>query len=301
MVSNEIVHVAVAPPARLEENLIKQVAAIVNKNLYETRLLLSGKIPKIIAHHNSMQIAESTATSLRVLGLVAIVCKDSELRKPSQMYRANTMKFEERAVLFRDRGGQSRRMESRDVFLIITGRMQNYTEVELTKTSKKLNLTATILTGGIPIRRTVKEKISDMSLQTDYFMRLYNQTSPEPSVEILQHGFDYSCLGAQMAASSVANFGAIVTRIKYMFTEAIFDDRLTEPFRVHAPSTIPQQSTDIDCKLIYLYYRAVTCSWLVSIAYQKAQRSWRTGWHRSPRPHHRLRQGLPEMKVKHLV
>ena len=50
MATSQNVHVAIAPPDRLEENLIKQVVAIVNKNLYETRLLPSGKIPRIRNH-----------------------------------------------------------------------------------------------------------------------------------------------------------------------------------------------------------------------------------------------------------
>ncbi len=133
MALNEIVHVAIAPPARLEENLIKQVAAIVDKNLYETRLLLAGKVPKIIAHYDTVQMAELTAQSLRALSLVVIMCKDSELRKSSQKYRAHSLKFEEQAVLFWDKSGQTRRMESRDAFLIINGRMQRYTDRKVSR------------------------------------------------------------------------------------------------------------------------------------------------------------------------
>lgn len=258
MAVNEIVHVAIAPPSRLEENLIKQVAAIINKDLYGTRLLLAGKIPRIIAHYNAMQIAESTAQSLRALGLVAIVCKDSELRKSSQGYRANTMELEERAILFCGKDGQARRIESRDAFLIIKGRMQNYTEVEVVSTRMKFSLPATLLTGGIPIWRKVKEKTSDKSLQTECFVRLYNRTSPEPSAEIFQHSFDYSFLEAKMASSSLANFSTTVTRIKDMFPQAIFDDRLAGPFSVSVPSATPQESIEISCRLILLYHQTVS-------------------------------------------
>ena len=255
---NEIVHVAIAPPDRLEENLIKQVAAIIDKDLYGTRLLLAGKIPKAIAHYGTVQMAELTAQSLRALGFVVIVCKDSELRKSSQGYMAHTLKLEEQAVLFWDKSGQERRMESRDAFLIIKGRMQTYTETEVITTRMKFSLPATILTGGIPIWRKVKEKTGDRSLQTENFVRLYDRTSPEPSVEILQHDFDYSFLRAEMATYSLANFGTTVTRIRHIFPQAIFDDRLTEPFGVNIPSTTPQEGIEINCKLIYLYHQAVS-------------------------------------------
>jgi len=257
MTGHEIVHIAIAPPDRLEANLIEKVAAIVNKDLYGTRLLLAGKIPKIIAHYNTMQVAELTAQSLRALGLVAIVYNDSELRKHSQSFRANTLKFEERAIIFWDKSGQARRIESRNAFLIIKGRLQTYTETEVISTRMKFSLLATVLTGGIPIWRRVKEKTKDKSLQTECFVRLYDWTSLEPSVEILQYDFNYSFLGAKMASSSLANFSTIATKIKDVFPQAVFDDSLTEPFWVDIPSTTPRDNIEINCRLIYLYHKAV--------------------------------------------
>jgi len=79
MPGHDIVHVAIAPPDSLEATLIKREAAVVNKDPWETRLLLARKIPRIIAHYENNQTAESIAQSLRELGLMAIVCRDSEL------------------------------------------------------------------------------------------------------------------------------------------------------------------------------------------------------------------------------
>ena len=258
MADYEFVHVVIAPPPMLEEELVKKVAGIVAKNLYETRLRLTGKIPKIIANYADMQMAESTARSLRELGLVVIVCVDSELRKSSQIYRAHTLKFEEPAVMFWDRSGQARRMESSEVFLIISGRMQTCTGAEVTTTVKKLNVTATLILGGIPITKKVKEKTTNKSFQTESFARLYGRMSPEPVVELLQHDFDYSFLGAEMVSSSVANFSNTVKKIRGAFPEAIFDDRLVEPFGADMRSAIPQDNIDMNCKLIYWYHQAVS-------------------------------------------
>ena len=258
MAEYEVVHVAIAPPATLEEELIKKVAAIIAKNPYETRLRLAGKIPKIIANYATMQMAKSTARSLRELGLVVIVCPDSELRKSSPRYKAHTLKFEEKAVLFWDRSGQARQIESRDVFLVIKGRMQIYTETEVTTTVRKLNVTATVLTGGIPITKKVKEKTTDKSYQTESFVRLYGQASSEPIMEILQHDFDYSFLESEMASSSVANFNTTVKKIRGAFPQAIFDDRLVEPFGANIPATMPQDNIEMNCKLIYFYHRTMS-------------------------------------------
>lgn len=258
MASYEVVHVAVAPPERLDANLIKKVAAIVDRDLYGTRLLLAGKVPRIIARYDTVPTAELTAQSLRALGLVAIVCKDSELRKPSHRYRAQSLKFEERAIICWDKSGQARQMESCNAFLIINGRMQTYTETEVTRTKMKFSLPATLAAGGIPIWRRLKEKTKYKSFQTECFVRLYDRTSPEPSVEILQHDLDYSFLGAKMASSSLANFSTTITEIRDTFPQAIFDDRLIEPFAVDIPSSMPQDNIEINCMLIYLCHQAMS-------------------------------------------
>ena len=257
MAGYEVVHVAVAPPATLEEELIEKVAAVIGKNLYETRLRLTGKIPKIIANYDTIQRAELASKSLRELGLVAIIVTDLELRKPAQIFKAHSLKLEEQAIMFCDRSGQARRIEAREAFLILSGRMQTYTETEVTKITRKLNITATLLTGGIPILKKVKEKTTNKSFQTESFVRLYDRTSPEPPVEIPQHDFDYSFLGPEMVSSAAANFSIAIRKIREAFPQAIFDDRLTEPFGADVSASIAQENIEANCKLIYWYHKAV--------------------------------------------
>ena len=253
---DEIVYVAVTPPDVLEANLIKNVSAIINKDPYETRLLLTGSIPRIIANYHNMQTAESIAQSLKDLGLVAIICKDSELRKPSRSFRAHTLEFGESEVLFRDKGRGERRIRAGDVFLIIKGSMQTYIETEATKTKTKFSLGATLLTGGIPIWRRVSEKTRDMALQAECFARLYSRKSSEPIIEILQHHMNYSFLGSKTAPSSLANFNTVVTKLQEVFPQAVFDDRLTKFSRTGLPPARVLDYHEANCKLIYLYHLA---------------------------------------------
>jgi hypothetical protein len=257
MAENEVVHVAVAPPATLDEELVKKVAAVVGKSPYETRLRLTGKIPKIIANYDILQQAELTTKSLKELGLVVILFTDSELRKPWQIFKARNLKFEEQAITFCDRSGQARRMEAREAFLILSARMQAYTDTEVIKTTRKLNVTATLLTGGIPIMKKVEKKTTTRSFQTESFVRLYGRTSPEPAVQIPQHDFDYSFLGTEMVSSAAANFGIAIRKIREAFPQAIFDDSLIEPFGANMPATMVQDSIESNCKLIYWYHQAV--------------------------------------------
>jgi hypothetical protein len=259
MAEYDIVHIAIASPNMVEASLIEKVAAIVNKDLYETRLLLAGKIPRTVAHYQTIQAAESVAQSLRALGIVAIAYNDSELRKPSLLnFRAHTLKLEGGEVTFWNKGGEARRVKAENVFLILKGKVQTYTEKETTRTKMKFSLPATVLTGGIPIWRKVKETTRGTSSQTEYFVRLYDQTSPEPTVEIFQYNIDYSFLGKKMASSSLINLNTTVTELRNTFPQAVFDDRLAKAFQVDVPSGMPVDETEVNCKLIYLYHQALS-------------------------------------------
>jgi len=252
MADYEIIHIAVAPPANSDENLVRSVATVINKSPYNTRLLLASKVPKFIAHYDSMQTAESVTQNLRELGLVAMACKDSELRHFPQTFKAQTLEFGEKEVLFRDSAGREKRVVENNVSLILVGRMETSVEVETTKTKTKFSLGRTLIMGGIPIWRKVDEKTTSQSIQAEYFARLYDRKSPDPSVEILQHHMNYSFLGAKVAASSFANFGTVVLKIREVFPQAIFDGRLAKPSALTTSSS--REDIEINCRLICLFH-----------------------------------------------
>ena len=254
MAAHKVMHIAVAPPANPDANLVRSVAAVINKSPSYTRLLLAGEVPKVIAQYDSMQIAESVVHNLRDLGLVAIACMDSELRRFPQTFKAQTLEFGKKEVLFRDSAGREKRIVENDVFLILMGRMETSMEVETTKPKTKFSLTRTLLMGGIPIWRKVDEKTTTRSIQTEYFARLYDRKSSDPSVEILQHQMNYSFLGTKVAVSSSTNFGTVVLRLREIFPQAIFDNRLAKPLVLTTPSSQVWQAVEVNCKLIYLFH-----------------------------------------------
>jgi hypothetical protein len=243
-----VVHIALAPPAHPDEKLVSSVAAIINKSLSYTRLLLAGELPRIIAHADSPPTAESIVRNLRQLGLVALACPEAELRQFPQIFEAQTLEFSEKAATFRDSTGTQKRMAAGDVFLILIGRVESSVEVKTTKSRLKFSWGGTLLTGGIPVFRRVKETTTDKSSQTEEFARIYSRKSAEPGVELRQHHLNYSFLGAERAASAAMNFSTLVRRLRETFPEAIFDDRLAKPL-----ASTSWQDVELNCRLIYLF------------------------------------------------
>jgi hypothetical protein len=259
MAELDVIDIAIAPPDVLEASLVEKIAAIVNKDLYGTRLQLAGKIPRIVARYQTAEAAKAIVQSLNALGIMAFMCKDSELHKPSAgRFRAHSLKREEGKITFWDNSNMERSMQAENVFLILQGTIQTYIENESTKTRMKFSLPGTILTGGFPVWRRVKEKTRDVAIQTVSFIRLYERSSMEPSIEILQGNFDYSFLGQQMTSSSLQNLSATAAVLRNAFPQAAFDDRLAKSFGASKPFSSPEDSIEINCRLIYLYYQAVS-------------------------------------------
>jgi hypothetical protein len=254
----DVIDVVIAPPDVLEASLVEKAAAIVNKDLYGTRLLLAGKIPRIIASYPTAEAAKDIVQSLNAIGIVAFMYKDSELHKPSTgRFRAHTLKREEGKVTFRDNNNKERSVQTGNVFLILQGTIQKYMENESTKTRMKFSLPRTILLGGIPVWHAVKEKTKDVAFHTTCFIQLYEGSSMEAGIEILQNNFDYSFLGQGMTSSSLQNLNATAAELRNAFPQAAFDDRLTKSLGASGPFPSPEDSIEINCRLIYLYHRAV--------------------------------------------
>lgn len=256
MQAKEIFHVAVLPPPSLEQDLVKKVAAITNREIYGTRLGLAGKLPRVLAHFDTQEKADSTANNLRAAGLVTMVCRDSELRRIPVCFGGYSIKFDDNGILLLDKKGSSVPIGIKDVCLVIEGRLQTSISKQVTNTRMKLNLPATVMTGGIPILRRVSEKSEEKTVETESFIRIYNRTLPEPVAEIRQHDFDYSSPGREISPSSLINFRNLVKKLREIFIDANFDSRLAEPSRADIPTDSPRECIEINSRLIYQFLQA---------------------------------------------
>ena len=258
MVTHEIVHLLVGPADNVDTTLVKEAAAILKKEPYEARMLLSGKLPHLIAHYPTAVEAEPVAKQLKSLGLVAFTVKESELnRTVTTRFTARSLEPGEHQAIFRDNANHTLTLETKDVFLILKGKYQVSSDKKVTTTKMKFNLTATLVTGGIPVWSKVKETTKANSDETGFLIRIYDQVSVEPKVEFFENAFNYSSLGKDIAPSTTTNFNSIVAKLRAVFPGAIFDDTLTQPMGTSQPYDRQDNAVELNCKLIYLYHRAI--------------------------------------------
>jgi len=247
-------HVAVNPPEMLESSLVKKVAAIINNDFYQTRLLLSGRIPKLVAHLDSEEAVESILKKLSSLGLLAFAVDDSDLHNPlisMRVFKAHSLQFGEKQIEFLARNGSQKIFDGRDLYIILYGKMNIPILTKKTTTKMKLSVPSTVMTGGIPVWRRAEENVEHISLQTEYFIRLYGRVSLEPEIEISESSFDYAFLGTKKTPSSSENLRTLFSQLKKMFPDVIVDSKLTEGTPI-----IQGNELENTCKLIILCHHA---------------------------------------------
>lgn len=72
-----------------------------------------------------------------------------------------------------------------------------------------------------------------------------------------QNHIDYAFLGPRLTPSVPANFLIVIAKLREWFPQAIFDERLTKPFKTDLPAASPREALEIACKLIFLCHLAM--------------------------------------------
>jgi hypothetical protein len=255
MANNDLIDIAIVAKKGLNEELTQKLSLVLGRDLYQTRSLIASKFPRIIFQNTDAQRIKETSKQIDNLGLVSFSFKNNDIKKPLQLFKANRLEFVDDNLVFQEKNAQLLKLEKNNIFLILKGNLKISKEKEKVTNVKKLNVIATLMTGGIPIRRTKQEKTVEITTENDSFLRIFQKNSMDFCLEIRQHGFNYTCLGPEMSPASLQNFNIITSKIKESTPEAIFDDKLNE-FPLISNSADPLRSNiDINCKLIYLYHQ----------------------------------------------
>jgi len=259
MTDNEIYHIAVMPSTETSAGLLSQVAAIVAQPDYQIRLQLAGKVPKIVGHFREKSAAERAVLSLDELGLVAFAVTESELRRPvSPEIIPRSIKFEGDSATFASQDGKTVILNAGDIFLIVTGRRTTaIEEAAVEKSTMKVNVPATLLTGGIPVMKRVTLKRPESEKTTQQFVRLYRKTSDFPAIEARQFALDYSFLGDKMDPTATCNIAETVAELRRFFMGAYFNDSLVNGFVAETNRITGINIGEQSCLLLVRYYQTM--------------------------------------------
>jgi hypothetical protein len=159
-------------------------------------------------------------------------------------------------VLFRDRAGGETRLGSVEAFLIVRGRMKSRLREDVPTTRLKLNVAATVLTGGIPVLRRVTKSVPSESSEAEDYLRIYEFRSADPRLEMFQNRLDYAFLGPERKPAAAANFGLLAAKVREWFPGAIADERMLRSYHPDIPASGADEILEIGCRLVYFQHKA---------------------------------------------
>jgi hypothetical protein len=258
MINLDTIHVAIATPEAGNDVLVETIAAASHKSSGEIRNIQSKKIPGIVAHFPTIEKAEELVRSLKSLGIIAFSCKQSDLlRASARSFKAYNLIKGPDTIVFHNNANKELTLKISDIFLIIQGTSLSKTIKESTESKMKFSISKTLMIGGIPMWDKVEKTKKEVAVQTQRFLRLYNRTSSDACVEIVQNNFDYSFLGKEMTLSSLANINLISAKIRNMVPDVFYNDGLIRSLEDNPSPDSDDDGLEVNCKLIYLYYREI--------------------------------------------
>jgi hypothetical protein len=130
----------------------------------------------------------------------------------------------ERSLRLESVDGRHDEIDYAEIDLLVPGtRICGQTELK-TITERKFSLGKTLLSGGIPLTKTVsrqEEVTSEERTRT-----LYLFAGSRPQVVFRQSGMSYDGFGAGMKMSQELNFSHLISELRRLTSVAVYDDRL---------------------------------------------------------------------------
>jgi hypothetical protein len=121
----------------------------------------------------------------------------------------------------------------------------------VTVSEQKLNLGATVLTGGIPVMKKVERQEEVRTEVREKSLFLY--AGSRPAVVLRQSGMTYDGLGAAMRPSRELNFAHLTAELRRLAPGAAYDERLLQragQVRVLGPGLDPDTHLDLAAEIL---------------------------------------------------
>ncbi len=235
--------------------LVQALAAVLGIMPYEMRQRLIGGGPTVVANFADQQSAGAMAAKLSQCGVKTLVV-DAEATRGKNRLFVRRFEIKEWALHVEANDGESVDISYGDIDLLLPGtRIMGQSETK-TVTERKFSLGRTILSGGIPLTKTI-ERQEEVSTETRENI-LYLYAGERPAIIFTQGGLTYYGLGSAMQLSRELNFAYLKSELRRLCPAADHDDRLLNRLgqaRLLGPALNPETNMDLAFHILALCLR----------------------------------------------
>jgi hypothetical protein len=204
------------------ERAVTALGAAAGLTLAEARMRLVTEPPMLLASQPPER-ADALVAALRKEGLEVLAV---EAAVPSDAERtvARTFTLGPAGATFQPRAGAAVELPWSEVGAILRGASSVRSETETVHTSKKGSLAMTLASQGLKTSRTVERTERSQQEETEQVILVYGRGGQR--VALRERELDFSCLGAAMQPTRMANMVTLARLLKERAPGAFHDERL---------------------------------------------------------------------------
>ncbi len=231
-------------------DLVRSLADALGITVFESRQRMVGGGPAVVGHFADPQGAMAAAVKLDERGIKTLVL-DAAVCGSAGHFVVRRFELAGESLRVVSRDGRSVVIPYDEITLLISGMRIRGSAETRTVTERKLSLGKTLLSGGIPMTKKVSHQEEMTTEVREKLLYLYS-ADRVPAV-FSQDGITFNGLGPALKPSREQNFAHLITELRRLSPNAVYDDRLltlVSQIRLLGPAQNPETNLDLGAAIL---------------------------------------------------
>lgn len=204
--------------------LVRSLADVLGVTVFEARQRIVGGGPAVVASFSDAAQAESLAAKLIQRGIKALVLDAATACSSADRFIVRRFELKELLLRIETGDGLSDKIPYSEIDILLPGISIRGTVETRTITERQLSLGKMLLSGGIPMTKKVAHQEEVITEERRKF--LYLHAGERLPVIFSQDGMTYDGLGPARKLSREQNFSYLISELRRLSPNAVYDDRL---------------------------------------------------------------------------
>jgi hypothetical protein len=231
--------------------LVQAISSALGITVFEAQQRMIGGGPAVVASFADPQQALAMAKKLNQNGIATLVVDAAKVCSRAGHFIVRRFELNESSLRIEQVDQQRAEIPYGEIYLLLPSTsIVRYSEKK-TVTERKLSVTKTIISGGIPLSKKVKHEEEVTTEERSKVLYLY--AGNRPPIVFSQNEMTYDGLGAAMKLSRELNFTYVISELRRRSPGAVYDDRLRNRvglIRLLGPALDPETNLDLAAEIL---------------------------------------------------
>ena len=230
---------------------VRSLSDALRATVFEARQRIVGGGPAVVASFSDPAQAAVLESKLAQKGIKALVLDAATACSSAARFIVRRFELGDSSLRSETGDGQSDKIPYSEIDVLLSGMSISGTVETRTVTERRLSLGKTLLSGGIPMTKKVAHQEEVTTEERRKFLYLY--AGERLPVVFSQDGMTYDGLGPAMKPSRELNFAYLLSELRRLSPNAVYDDRLLTrlgQIRLLGPAQNPETNLDLGAAIL---------------------------------------------------